>query len=276
MEEVALVLDCTVLPANKTGKEFNCGSDCFSGKHKINCVKVEVGVNPKTGTASTISKVHGGAVHDYVVFCEHFSQFAVPDATTEPQTQIKEKKGKSSEDQKVVFAMNEDSRISSISESDEASANSSSVLFPPIQNLSSSSNETSSSPTTQPASSAFPQPPITILISDQTTHSHSSELQSSQETFMNEGVISTNTSQLTSSPTSISSLPSTSSSIETHPSFHSSQPTMGKQKPSSSLSQPRSLNLEQLMPSKNKTLSHFLYPSSFFHLVKSNRTQPDS
>ncbi|KAH7832376.1 putative DDE superfamily endonuclease [Monocercomonoides exilis] len=76
MEEVALVLDCTVLPVNKTGKEFNCGSDCFSGKHKIYCVKVEVGVNPKTGTASTVSKVHGGAVHDYVVFREHYSQFA--------------------------------------------------------------------------------------------------------------------------------------------------------------------------------------------------------
>ncbi|KAH7824913.1 putative DDE superfamily endonuclease [Monocercomonoides exilis] len=76
MEEVALVLDCTVLPVNKTGKEFNCGSDCFSGKHKIYCAKVEVGVNPKTGTASSVSKVHGGAVHDYVMFREHYSQFA--------------------------------------------------------------------------------------------------------------------------------------------------------------------------------------------------------
>ncbi|KAH7817744.1 uncharacterized protein MONOS_5494 [Monocercomonoides exilis] len=323
MKEVALVLDCTVLPENKTGKEFNCGSDCFSGKYKIYCVKVEVGVNPKTGTASTVSKVHGGAVHDYVVFREHYSQFAAhleggkitadsayigatielgtiitkpvwtpelaahrvivkrffgPDATNEHQTQIKEKKGKSSGDQKVVLAMNEDTRISSISERDEASANSSSVLFPPIQNLYSSSNETSSSSTTQPASSASPQPPTTILISDQTTPSHSSELQSSQETFMNEGVISTNTSHLTSSPTSIFSQPSTSSSIETHPSFHSSQPTLGKQKPSSLLSQPRSLNLEQLMPSKKIHCHHSsIHPPSSTQFIQTEHNQsPDN
>ncbi|KAH7815635.1 putative DDE superfamily endonuclease [Monocercomonoides exilis] len=415
-EEVALVFDCSVFPVNKTGKEFNCGSDCFSGKHKIYCVKVEVGVNPKTGTASTVSKVHGGAVHDYVVFREHYSQFAarldggkimadsayvgakselgaiitkpvgtpelaahrvnverffgrlktlftifrrpwplkissiaeyfyvaccltnyhilqnplseadfeanqlflsdliakveekrqkkelanekyrarllnrlnpssIPtsrvtslhaledsDVSTEQEIQINEKNSKTSGDQKVVTTLNEDTRIPSISESDEASANSSSVIFPPMQNLSSSLNETSSSSTTQQASSTSPQPLTTILISDQTTPSHSSELQSSQETFMNEGVTSTNTSHLTSSPPSIFSLPSTSSTIETHPSFRSSQPTLGKQKIfkfiiATTISQSGTINAF-----KEKDLSSFIHPSSFFHSVYSNRT----
>ncbi|KAH7822985.1 uncharacterized protein MONOS_12116 [Monocercomonoides exilis] len=347
MEEVALVLDCTVLLVNKTGKEFNCGSDCFSGKHKIYCVKVEVGVNPKTGTASTVSKVHGGAVHYYVVFREHYSQFAArldggkimtdsayigaksefraiitkpvgtlelaahrviverffgleakrqkkelanekyrarllnrlnpsstptssvtslhaledTDATTEPQTQIKEKKGKCSGDQKVVTTMNEDTRISSISESDEAFSSlssSSSVGIPTKQNLLSTSTEVTSSATEQSIIVSSPQPQSSIIVSNITIPTSSSSFQFSTEPNMREETISDSSSLLSSSQPFLITFSAMSASQEIAPISNSSLSTQEKQKSSESPRIANSSSKKQPNVKNKISYHHFL------------------
>ncbi|KAH7815506.1 putative DDE superfamily endonuclease [Monocercomonoides exilis] len=75
MNDVAIVLDCTVLPINRPGGSLMNGKKFYSGKHHIYCVKVEVGVNPAVGTACTISSVHTGSTHDFTVFKEHYPLF---------------------------------------------------------------------------------------------------------------------------------------------------------------------------------------------------------
>ncbi|KAH7815639.1 putative DDE superfamily endonuclease [Monocercomonoides exilis] len=75
MNDVAIVLDCTVLPINKPGGSLMNCKKFYSGKHHIYCVNVEVGVNPAVGTACTISFVHTGSTHDFTVFKEHCPLF---------------------------------------------------------------------------------------------------------------------------------------------------------------------------------------------------------
>ncbi|KAH7815507.1 putative DDE superfamily endonuclease [Monocercomonoides exilis] len=75
MKEVGLVLDCTVIPTNRPGGRLEYGKKFYSGKHHIYCVKVEVGVNPRIGTACTISHVQTGSTHDFVLFKDHLPQF---------------------------------------------------------------------------------------------------------------------------------------------------------------------------------------------------------
>ncbi|KAH7815516.1 uncharacterized protein MONOS_7421 [Monocercomonoides exilis] len=60
MKEVGLVVDCTVIPTNRPGGRLEFGKKYFSGKHHMNCEKAEVGVNPRIGTASTISSIYTG------------------------------------------------------------------------------------------------------------------------------------------------------------------------------------------------------------------------
>ncbi|KAH7826392.1 putative DDE superfamily endonuclease [Monocercomonoides exilis] len=75
MKEVGIVLDCTVIPTNRPGGRLEFGKKYYSGKHHIYCVKVEVGVNPKVGTASTISSIYSGSTHDFTIFKEHYPTF---------------------------------------------------------------------------------------------------------------------------------------------------------------------------------------------------------
>ncbi|KAH7822208.1 putative DDE superfamily endonuclease [Monocercomonoides exilis] len=75
MKDVGIVLDCTVIPTNRPGGRLEYGKKFFSGKHHIYCVKAEVGVNPKVGTASTISAIYSGSTHDYVILKEHYPLF---------------------------------------------------------------------------------------------------------------------------------------------------------------------------------------------------------
>ncbi|KAH7822590.1 putative DDE superfamily endonuclease [Monocercomonoides exilis] len=75
MKDVGIVLDCTVIPICRPGGKLKEGKKFYSGKHHYYCVKVEVGVNPRMGTASTISEVYTGSTHDYSVFKEHYPKF---------------------------------------------------------------------------------------------------------------------------------------------------------------------------------------------------------
>ncbi|KAH7825432.1 putative DDE superfamily endonuclease [Monocercomonoides exilis] len=75
MRDVGVVVDCTVLPINRPAGSLQFGTKFFSGKHHIYCVKAEVGVYPRTGTASTVSSIHTGSTHDFSIFKEHFPQF---------------------------------------------------------------------------------------------------------------------------------------------------------------------------------------------------------
>ncbi|KAH7832343.1 putative DDE superfamily endonuclease [Monocercomonoides exilis] len=75
MKEVGIVLDCTVIPTNRPGGRLEFGKKYYSGKHHIYCVKADVGVNHKVGTASTISSIYSGSTHDFTFFKEHYSTF---------------------------------------------------------------------------------------------------------------------------------------------------------------------------------------------------------
>ncbi|KAH7819228.1 putative DDE superfamily endonuclease [Monocercomonoides exilis] len=75
MKEVGIVVDCTVIPTNRPGGKLDNGKKFYSGKRHIYCVKAEVGVNPKVGTASTISSIYSGSTHDFTIFKEHYPTF---------------------------------------------------------------------------------------------------------------------------------------------------------------------------------------------------------
>lgn len=72
---VGLVVDCTVVPVARPAGPMMMGTCFFSGKHKQYVMKMEVGCNPVTGMASTVSKAYTGSVRDYNVFKDHYPSF---------------------------------------------------------------------------------------------------------------------------------------------------------------------------------------------------------
>ncbi|KAH7821277.1 uncharacterized protein MONOS_8985 [Monocercomonoides exilis] len=49
LQEVGLIMDCTIVPINRPSGKLADGMKFLSGKHYSYCVKVEIGVNPKNG-----------------------------------------------------------------------------------------------------------------------------------------------------------------------------------------------------------------------------------
>ena len=64
---VGYVIDCTVVQVKRPGVSFEEAKLWFSGKHHIYCVKKEVVVNSRTGTAAFVSTGRPGSVHDVTV-----------------------------------------------------------------------------------------------------------------------------------------------------------------------------------------------------------------
>ena len=64
---VGYVIDCTVVQVKRPGVGFEEAKLWFSGKHHIYCVKKEVVVNSRTGTAAFVSTGRPGSVHDVTV-----------------------------------------------------------------------------------------------------------------------------------------------------------------------------------------------------------------
>ena len=64
---VGFVIDCTVVQIKRPGVGFEEAKLWFSGKHHIYCVKKEVVVNSRTGTAAFVSTGRPGSVHDVTV-----------------------------------------------------------------------------------------------------------------------------------------------------------------------------------------------------------------
>ena len=64
---VGFVIDCTVVQIRRPGVGFDEAKLWFSGKHHIYCVKKEVVVNSRTGTAAFVSTGRPGSVHDVTV-----------------------------------------------------------------------------------------------------------------------------------------------------------------------------------------------------------------
>ncbi|KAH7817560.1 putative DDE superfamily endonuclease [Monocercomonoides exilis] len=75
MKDVGVVVDCTVIHINLPAGRLEFGEKYFSGKHHIYCVKIEVGVNPRIGTACTLSSVNTGSTHDFNIFKDLYPQF---------------------------------------------------------------------------------------------------------------------------------------------------------------------------------------------------------
>ncbi|KAH7832126.1 putative DDE superfamily endonuclease [Monocercomonoides exilis] len=75
MKEVGIVLDCTVIPTKRPGGRLEFVKKHLSRKHHIYCVKEEVRVNSKVGTARTISSIYSGSTHDFTIFKEHYHTF---------------------------------------------------------------------------------------------------------------------------------------------------------------------------------------------------------
>ncbi|KAH7826310.1 putative DDE superfamily endonuclease [Monocercomonoides exilis] len=75
MKNDGVVVDCTVIPINRPAGRLEFGEKYYSGKHHIYCVKIEVGVNPRIGTACTLSSVNTGSTHDFNIFKDHYPQF---------------------------------------------------------------------------------------------------------------------------------------------------------------------------------------------------------
>ncbi|KAH7829115.1 putative DDE superfamily endonuclease [Monocercomonoides exilis] len=69
-------MGCAIVPINRPSGKLADGMKFFSGKHHSYCVKVEIGVNPKNGLASTISDFYPGSVHDYEIFKNHYPTFS--------------------------------------------------------------------------------------------------------------------------------------------------------------------------------------------------------
>ena len=58
------VIDCTVVEIAGPGMPFNKKDKYYSGKHKKHCLKKEVIVNIRSGTAAMISEEYPGSVSD--------------------------------------------------------------------------------------------------------------------------------------------------------------------------------------------------------------------
>ena len=68
---VSSVVDCTVVEIAGPDLDFGKKDEYYSGKHKKHCLKKEVIVNVRSGTAAMISKAVGGSVADLVVLKRH-------------------------------------------------------------------------------------------------------------------------------------------------------------------------------------------------------------
>ena len=67
----ALIVDCTVCEIRRPGLPFKKAKQFFSGKHSMYCLKKEVCVNVRTGTAALISPAFPGSVHDISLLRSH-------------------------------------------------------------------------------------------------------------------------------------------------------------------------------------------------------------
>ena len=68
---VSSVVDCTVVEINGPDIPFGKKDEYYSGKHKRHCLKKEVIVNVRSGTAAMISEARPGSVTDIVVLKDH-------------------------------------------------------------------------------------------------------------------------------------------------------------------------------------------------------------
>ena len=68
---ISSVVDCTVVEIAGPDLDFGQKDEYHSGKHKKRCLKKEVIVNVRSGTAAMISKAVGGSVSDIVVLKRH-------------------------------------------------------------------------------------------------------------------------------------------------------------------------------------------------------------
>ena len=71
---VSSVVDCTVVEIAGPDLDFGQKDEFYSGKHKKHCLKKEVIVNVRSGTAAMISKAHPGSVADIEVLKRHSQQ----------------------------------------------------------------------------------------------------------------------------------------------------------------------------------------------------------
>ena len=65
------MVDCTVVEITGPALPFHDKVKYHSGKHKKQCLKKEVIVNVRSGTAAVISKDHPGSVSDITVLKLH-------------------------------------------------------------------------------------------------------------------------------------------------------------------------------------------------------------
>ena len=68
---VSCVVDCTVVEINGPDLPFMQKDEYFSGKHKRHCLKKEVIVNVRSGTAAMVSAEYPGSVADIEVLRRH-------------------------------------------------------------------------------------------------------------------------------------------------------------------------------------------------------------
>ena len=70
----ALVVDCTVCEIPRPSLPFQKAIKFFSGKHNIYCLKKEVCVNVRSGTAALITPEFTGSTHDIVLLRSHIDE----------------------------------------------------------------------------------------------------------------------------------------------------------------------------------------------------------
>ena len=68
---VSTVVDCTVVEINGPDLPFGKKDEYYSGKHKKHCLKKEVIVNVRSGTAAMVSEAYPGSVPDIEVLKRH-------------------------------------------------------------------------------------------------------------------------------------------------------------------------------------------------------------
>ena len=71
---VSSVVDCTVVEINGPDIPPGKKDEYYSGKHKRHCLKKEVIVNVRSGTAAMVSEARAGSVSDIVVLKDHAEQ----------------------------------------------------------------------------------------------------------------------------------------------------------------------------------------------------------
>ena len=69
-----MVVDCTVIQIKRPKEPFEDAKVYFSGKHFIYCLKKEVFVNIRSGTAALVSKGFPGSAHDMHVLSSHHQE----------------------------------------------------------------------------------------------------------------------------------------------------------------------------------------------------------